>query len=315
MAEPVSSTGGALAGRSVVVTGASRGIGRAVAELAALEGANVVVNSSGRAGTDPAPLVELAQHLGTLGPGRAVASVGPVEDHDYAAELVATCVDRFGSIDALFAVAGIPSPPKASILQIRPGQWDRLIAVHLDGTFNCCRHAAPPMAEQGHGAIVTTTSDSWLGGYAGTAYPAAKGGVVSLTWAMARDLAPRGVRVNTIAPGARTPMASGAAFDARIAELVRRGTLDHDEAEAVRTMPGPEFVAPLYVFLASDAARGITGQVWRARGNLVEHVPAPSPAPVADRPVTDGPWSQAELDAAMARFRSPEASPPPDAPT
>jgi NAD(P)-dependent dehydrogenase (short-subunit alcohol dehydrogenase family) len=293
--DPLVQTDGSLVGRNVVVTGASKGIGEAVALRAAAEGANVVVNSSGSGGRDPGPLLAVAERINIAGGGRAVASVGPVEDYDYAGELVATCVEQFGSVDALFAVAGVPSPRRNSILDIDPDDWRRLLAVHLDGTFNCCRHAAPLMAEQGHGAIVTTSSDSWLGDYAGTAYPAAKGAIVSLTWSMARDLAPKGVRCNAIAPGARTPMASGPGFEARIDKLVRAGTLSVEEADAVLTMPGPEFVAPLYVFLASDAAEGITGRLFRARGTTIEVFPLPSAVPVAERPVADGPWTHAEL--------------------
>jgi NAD(P)-dependent dehydrogenase (short-subunit alcohol dehydrogenase family) len=293
-------TPGPLSGRNVVVTGASRGIGEAVALRAAAAGANVVLNSSGAGGTDPGPLLAVAERINAAGGGRAVASVGPVEDFDYARELVATCVERFGSIDGLLAVAGVPSPRRNSIVDIDPADWRRLLAIHLDGTFNCCRHAAPLMVEQGHGAIVTTSSDSWLGDYAGTAYPAAKGAIVSLTWAMARDLEPLGVRCNAIAPGARTPMASGPGFEARIAKLVAEGTLSAEEADAVLTMPGPEFVAPLYAFLVSDAAEGITGRLFRARGNSIEVFPLPVAAPVADRSVAEGPWAHAELAGLLA---------------
>jgi NAD(P)-dependent dehydrogenase (short-subunit alcohol dehydrogenase family) len=290
---------GPLSGRNVVVTGASRGIGEAVAVRAAAEGANVVVNSSGAGGTDPGPLLAVVDRINATGGGRAVASVGPVEDLDYAGELVATCVDRFGSIDGLLAVAGVPSPRRNSIVDIDPADWRRLLAIHLDGTFNCCRHAAPLMVEQGRGAIVTTSSDSWLGGYAGTAYPAAKGAIVSLAWAMARDLESLGVRCNAIAPGARTPMASGPGFEARIAKLVAEGKLSAEEADAVLTMPGPEFVAPLYAYLVSDAAQAVTGRLFRARGNTIEVFPLPVAEPVADRPVTEGPWSHAELAALL----------------
>jgi NAD(P)-dependent dehydrogenase (short-subunit alcohol dehydrogenase family) len=283
----------------VVVTGASRGIGEAVARRAAAEGANVVVNSSGAGGTDPGPLVAVADSIIADG-GTAVASVGPVEDLDYAEQLVTTCVDTFGSIDALFAVAGVPSPRRTSILDIDVADWHRLMAIHVDGTFNCCRHAAPLMAAWGSGAIVTTGSDSWLGDYAGTAYPAAKGAITSLTWAMARDLAPHGVRCNAIAPGARTPMASGEGFQRRIARLVEEGTLSVEEADAVLTMPGPEFVAPLYTYLASDAAVGITGRLFRARGGLLEVYPAPGPETLADRPVAEGPWQPHELAELLA---------------
>jgi NAD(P)-dependent dehydrogenase (short-subunit alcohol dehydrogenase family) len=284
----------------VVVTGASRGIGEAVARRAAAEGADVVVNSSGGGGADPGPLLAVAERINAAGGGRAVAHVGPVEDLEVAAELVATCLREFGGVDALFAVAGVPSPRRNSIVEIDPADWRRLLAVHLDGTFNCCRCVAPHLAEQGRGAIVTTSSDSWLGDYAGTAYPAAKGAIVSLTWAMARDLAPSGVTCNAVAPGARTPMASGPGFERRIAKLVEQGTLSAEEAHEVLTMPGPEFVAPLYAFLASDAATHLTGHLFRARGGLLESFPLPVPERIADRPVDEGPWTHDELAALLS---------------
>ncbi len=293
---------GALAGKNVVVTGASRGIGEAVATVAVAEGAAVVVNASGSGGTDPGPLRAVADRLTAAGPGRAIASIGPVDDFEYAGELVATCVREFGSIDSVIAVAGVPSPRRGSITEIDPAQWRRLIAIHLDGTFNVCRHAAPVMAAQGRGTIVTTSSDSWLGSYAGTGYPAAKGGINSLTFAMAKDLAPHGIRVNAIAPGARTSMATGEAFERRIDAVVASGALSPDEAAAVRAMPGPEFVAPSFVYLASDASAPITGRLLRARGNSVEVQPIPDPVTLLDRPVAEGPWTQAELAEGLAGF-------------
>ena len=123
--------------------------------------------------------------------------------------------------------------------------------------------------------------------------------MVSLTWAMAHNLGPHGVRCNAIAPGARTPMASGAGFEARITKLVAEGTLSPDEADAVLTMPGPEYVAPLYAYLVSDAAAGVTGRLFRARGNSIEVFPIPAAEPVADRPVAQGPWSHDELVALL----------------
>ena len=293
-----------LAGRSAVVTGASRGIGRAAAERLAAEGANVVLNSSGTSAEGRTLLDEVVAAINGRGGGRAIASCGPVEDFAYAGELIDTCRSAYGSVDILLNIAGIPSPDKKSILDVDLPVWHRLIDVHLHGTFNCCRHAAPSMVEQGRGAIVNTTSDAWVGSYAGTGYPAAKAATNGLSWAIANDLRSRGVRCNVIAPGARTGMASGPDFERRITALYEQGVLSSAARDAALSIAGPEYVAPAYAYLASDAAAGITGQMFRVSGNLVQHWPIPEPVTVVDRPKDAGPWSLEELHEALTSFHA-----------
>jgi 3-oxoacyl-[acyl-carrier protein] reductase len=151
-----------LAGRGVVVTGGSRGVGRAVAELLCRLGAGVVVN-----GRDPAAVDEAVAAIAASG-GRAAAVVGAADDERIAAALIEECMSTFGRLDVLINCAGIAEPPHASILHISPAEFDRLIGAHLGTAFHTCRVAAPVMASQRHGSIINTSSIAFLGDYGGT---------------------------------------------------------------------------------------------------------------------------------------------------
>jgi 3-oxoacyl-[acyl-carrier protein] reductase len=274
-----------LVDRSAIVTGSSRGIGRAVALALASEGACVVVNgrSAGAAEDVAASIRE--------GGGRAVARVGSVADSAFARDLVDTCVDAFGSIDILVNCAGVGEPEGSSILDVSEEAWRELLETHLSGTFHCCRHAAPRMVAQRRGSIVNTSSHAYLGHYGGTAYPAAKGGTNSLTYAIAAELREHGVRANAVCPGARTRLSSGPAYERRIRDLHARGLLGDAARDASLRPPGPEHVAPLYVLLASDLAIGVTGRLFSAHGGSVGvHAPGRE-ALLAHRDVErEGPW-------------------------
>jgi 3-oxoacyl-[acyl-carrier protein] reductase len=292
-----------LVGKAAVINGASKSIGRAAAERLDAEGVNVVCNSSGVGGIDRGPLDAVVEAINQRSGGGAIAGCGPVEDFDYTAELINTCVDSFGSIDVLFNIAGVSSSKK-SMVDIDLSEWRRLIDIHLNGTFNCCRHAAPLMVEQGSGAIVNTGSDAWTGSYAGTGYPAAKGGITSLSWAVARDLAGKNVRCNVISPGARTDMSTGDHYEKQIAQLHARGVLSDAARDQALRVAGPEFVAPMYAYLASDEAGHISGQLFRVSGNSIERYPLPRPKRVAKRPNAAGPWRLSELEACCKISRS-----------
>jgi len=192
-----------LAERAVVVTGGSRGIGRAVAELLCNLGAAVVVN-----GRDSDAAQETAAAITGRG-GRAVALPGAADDEGVAASLVEECRTTFGRLDALINCAGVPEPPRSSILDISPAEFDRLMSAHIGTAFHTCRVAAPVMAAQGHGSIINTGSVAFLGDYGGTGYPAGKGAVNGLTMAMAAELKPLGVRANVVCPGAKTRLSTG----------------------------------------------------------------------------------------------------------
>lgn len=279
-----------LEGRAAVVTGSSRGIGRAVALALAAEGAAVVVN-----GRESGPVHEAVACIEDAG-GRARPHVGSVADFRVAGELVQGCVDAFGSIDVLVNCAGVGEPDGASILDLAPEAWREVVDSHLTSTFNTCRHAAPRMVARGRGAIVNTSSHAWLGLYGGSAYPAAKGGTNSLGFAMAAELREHGIRVNAVCPGARTRLSTGPAYETRIRDLHRRGILDDGVRDASLAPRAPEHVAPLYLFLASDRAAGISGRLFSAAGGYVGVQAAGGESLLAYRdPDAEGPWPVDEL--------------------
>ncbi|HEY9035062.1 MAG TPA: SDR family NAD(P)-dependent oxidoreductase [Pseudomonadales bacterium] len=252
-----------LAGKRIVITGASMGIGQAVAVRLAQEGAQLVVNARGAAALDDT-LAKI-----TAAGGEAVASCGSVADFDLAGELIQRCIDHYGGLDVLINCAGIAEPHGSSILDIAPADWQQLIDVHLTGTFNTCRHAAPIMATQQHGAIINTGSHAFLGMYGGTGYAAGKGGTVSLSMAMAMDLKEHHVSVNVVCPGAKTRLSSGDDYQQLIENLNQRGLLSDDLKAMSLNPPDPAYVAPLYAYLASDAGRAISGRTfWAAGGYL-----------------------------------------------
>jgi NAD(P)-dependent dehydrogenase (short-subunit alcohol dehydrogenase family) len=254
---------GILAGKSAVVAGSSRGIGRAVASALAREGARVVVN-----GRSEEPVREEVERIREAG-GEARAFVGSAGDFDTAADMIACCVESFGAIDILVNCVGIAEPPGSSILDLSADAWRALIDSHLTSTFNTCRHAAPYMKSQGQGSIVNTSSHAFLGSYGGTGYPAGKGGVNSLTFAMAAELREDGVRVNAVCPGARTRLSTGDAYEAHIRALHERGLLSEVARDASLDPPDPDHLGPLYAFLASDRAHAISGRIFSGAGGYV----------------------------------------------
>ncbi len=279
-----------LEGRSAVVAGGSRGIGRAVALALAGQGAAVLVN-----GRSPEPAQEVADTITAAG-GRALARPGSVGDFDFSRDLVASCVEAFGAIDVLVNCAGLAEPEGASILDLSAEAWREVVDAHLSGTFNTCRHAAAHMVRQGRGSIVNTSSHSYLGHYGGSAYPAAKGGTNSLTFAIAAELREHGVRANAVCPGARTRLSTGPAYERKIHDLHARGILDDAVRDASLAPPEPEHVGPLYVFLASDLAKDVTGRLFSASGGYVGVHAKGGESLLAFRDVDrDGAWPVQEL--------------------
>lgn len=279
-----------LQGTGAVVAGSSRGIGRAVALALAREGAHVFVN--GRSEPEVEEVVELIR----ADDGEATPFIGSVADFDVAGELVARCEDEAGGVDVLVNCVGIAEPPGASILDLSFDDWERLIAAHLTSTFNTCRHAAPRMEARRRGSIVNTASHAFLGIYGGSGYPAGKGGTVSLTRAMAAELREHGIRVNAVCPGARTRLSTGDAYLEHIESLHARGLLDDMVRTASLDPPGPEHVGPLYAFLASDLADGISGRIFSGAGGYVGVFDGPAESLIAFRDAArEGPWDVATL--------------------
>ncbi|OBI20213.1 short-chain dehydrogenase [Mycobacterium sp. E2327] len=285
-----------LDGVGVVVSGGSRGIGRAVTELLCDLGAGVVVN-----GRDADAVAETAAAISDAG-GRVTPVTGAADDERTACALVDACVSTYGRLDALINCAGIAEPPGSSILNISPEEFDRLISGHLGTAFHTCRVAARVLAAQGHGSIVNTGSVAFLGDYGGTGYPAGKGAVNALTMAIAAELKPHGVRANVVCPGARTRLSTGAQYEEHIADLHRRGLLDEMTMRASLDSAPAEFVAPLYAYLVSDLSRGVTGQIFVAAGGFVGRFDRPTPRVLAYRDHHDAePWSVEELHEMVGR--------------
>lgn len=274
-----------MAGRGAVVVGGTRGIGLAVAELLAGQGAGVVVN-----GRDDAATKAAAERVS------GVAHPGSPADAEVADALIDTCVSEFGRIDILVNCAGTAEPAGSSILNVSSAEFKELLDAHLLTAFETCRAAARKMAAQGRGAIVNTSSFAFLGDYGGTGYPAGKGAVNGLTLAIAAELKEHGVRANVVCPGAKTRLSTGSDYEQHIAELNRRGLLDDVSMQGALDAAPPEYVAPTYGYLVSDKARDVTGRIFIAAGGFVGEFARPSPGFIGYRDHHAAPpWTIDEL--------------------
>jgi len=292
-----------LSGCGAVVSGGSRGIGRAVAELLGNLGAGVVVN-----GRDADAVQETVAAITASG-GQAASVVGAADDERIATALVEECTGTYGCLNVLINCAGFAEPPGSSILNISPDEFDRLISVHLGTTFHTCRIAARVMAAQRQGSIINTSSAAFLGDYGGTGYPAGKGAVNGLTMAMAAELKGYGVRANVVCPGAKTRISTGTAYVEQIEDLHRRGLLDEITMRVSLDPPPASFVAPIYAYLASDLSQDVTGQIFVAAGGFVGRYDRPTPSMLGYRDHHDAePWSVADIHKMMtAASRRPPA--------
>jgi NAD(P)-dependent dehydrogenase (short-subunit alcohol dehydrogenase family) len=250
-----------LSGRTAVVTGAGRGIGRATARLLAELGAAVVVNDLGTStdgvGRDAGPAAAVVGEIEAAG-GRAIASAASVTDFAAVEAMMADAVARFGGLDVLVNNAGLTAG--RPIWELDPETFERVSASHATGTFNGIRCAAPHMRARGWGRIVNLVSRAGLVGVPGAAaYAAGKGAVFALTNVAARDLAPFGITVNAVNPAStETRMVTQAVERGRAAG---GGAAERAE-KLMATMQQPEDVARLIAALCLDDAAAITGQVF-----------------------------------------------------
>lgn len=297
-----------LEGRSAIVTGAGRGLGRAEAlELARL-GAAVVVNDYGQPGRDGSgeasagPAEEVVAEIRAAG-GTAIAHTGDVADHEQARKLVELATTEFGTLDIVVNNAGILRD--RMVFSMSEEEWDAVIRVHLKGHFNTTRFAAAhwrarSKAEGGrpvYGRIVNTSSEAFLAGSAGQPnYAAAKGGIVGLTTSTAAALAKYGVTANVICPRARTRMTADVFAGVETGEGGAGG-----EGGRVGPDPlAPEHVAPLVGYLASPAAAHVNGQLLVVHGGMVAVVERPRVAAQFDS--QQEAFSYDELDALLSPY-------------
>lgn len=259
-----------LKGKASIVTGAGRGIGREIALALAKEGASVVVADTGTSrdgrGTDLTPAEQVVAEIKANG-GVAISEHSSVADFAAAEGIIKRCVEQFGRLDILVNCAGIVR--EHMIWNMTEEEWDSVIAVHLKGTFNMCRHACVRMREQGYGRIITTSSDAWRGTVGQCNYGAAKGGIVSLTCAVAREMGRYGVTVNCIVPTAATRMTMDEGAKAGMKKRLEAGLITREQYESFASMPGPEFIPPIVAYLASDAAANINGQIFHVEKGRV----------------------------------------------
>lgn len=239
--------GGALAGRVVLVTGSSRGIGAEVAVKAAAEGATVAVHYLRSA--------EAAEGVVTRARGYGVQSAAfaaDIGDGPQAEGLVAAVIDRFGRLDGLVNNAG--QTLVGPFLEIAPAQWDEVIGTDLSAAYHTCRAALPSMVERGSGTIVNIASRLGQMGVAETAaYSAAKAGLIGLTRSLAREFGPHGIRVNAVAPGVTITEMTTDLVDSEEGRRRLRDT-------ALGRFGRADEVADTVIFLLSDASSLFLGQ-------------------------------------------------------
>ena len=243
-----------LQGKTALVTGASRGIGAAIALRLASDGAAVAVNYAGSA----AAAQEVVSRIEALG-GRALALQADVSDPTAAAALVEECIAKLVGLDIVVNNAGITRD--GLLVRMSDEDWTAVITTNLGGVFNVTKAATRHLMKQRSGAIVNVASVVGLVGNAGQAnYAAAKAGVIGLTKTVAKELAPRGIRVNAVAPGF---------IDTDMTAALPEGVRDAALSEiALRRFGAVEDVANAVAFLAGDDAAYITGQTLAIDGGM-----------------------------------------------
>lgn len=244
-----------LEGKKVLVTGASRGIGRAVALAMAAEGADVVVNYAGSEAAAKAVAAEI-EAMGR----KALVIQADISSNEAVTAMVDQVVKEMGRVDVLVNNAGITRD--GLLMRMKEEDWDAVLTTNLKGVYNCTKAVIKYMMKQKAGHIVSISSVVGLAGSAGQAnYAAAKAGVIGFTKAVAKEVATRGITVNAVAPGfIQTDMT------AVLSEKVVEGMLQNIPQ---RKLGEPSDIAKAVIFLASDDANYITGQTLNVDGGMV----------------------------------------------
>jgi 3-oxoacyl-[acyl-carrier protein] reductase len=244
-----------LENKVAVVTGASRGIGRAIAEVLAKLGADVVCGDRLEKQAE-----ETASKIAEATGRRTSGCTVDVADHNSAKDFIQCALENFGKVDILINNAGITRDNL--LLRIDETDWDDVLAVNLKGAYNCCKAVLRPMMKQRYGRIVNITSVVGLSGNAGqTNYAASKAGLIGFTKSLAKEVGSRNITVNAVAPGYITTVLTDVLSDEYRAAAIK--------ATPMGRLGSPEDVAYAVAFLVSDPAAFITGQVLSVDGGMV----------------------------------------------
>ncbi len=298
--------GGICDGRTVIVSGAGRGIGRGHALEFARQGANVVVSDIGAAldgrGGSPSPAQAVVDEIVALD-GAAVANADDVADWAGAERLVACALSAFGGLDVVVNNAGFVRD--RMVVSCGEDEWDAVVRVHLKGHFAVARFAAEHWRSEAKAGrpvdarIVNTSSGAGLAGSVGqAAYSAAKAGIAALTLVQAAELGRYGVTANAIAPSART----------RMTETVFADMMAAPDDPAAFDAMAPENVAPLVVWLGSAGSAGVTGRVFEVEGGKVAVADGWQHGPAVDKGAR---WEPAELGPVVAKLLAEAPDPVP----
>ncbi|MCX6009082.1 MAG: SDR family NAD(P)-dependent oxidoreductase [Chloroflexi bacterium] len=254
-----------LKARVAIVTGSGQGIGRAIAIALAKEGAKIVTNNR-RPDTSGGDAETTARQITDMG-GQAIPFFGSVSDFEVAGKLIQAAVDKFGRLDILVNNAGTDRPHM--VWNMTEEEWDICVDSFLKGTFNCTRFACGVMREQKWGRIMNTTSTAWLGTVGHCNYGAAKAGIVGLTRAVAREMGRYGVTCNAYAPTAATRFTVSEEIVAGFKKRYEAGLVTRERYEELTNPPSPETVTPFIVYLCTDEAADINGQVFDVTGGNI----------------------------------------------
>ncbi|MGO5073766.1 3-oxoacyl-[acyl-carrier-protein] reductase [Clostridium sporogenes] len=244
-----------LEGKTAIVTGASRGIGRAIAKKLASMGANLVLNYRSSA-KEIDTLLEEIKEFGV----ETLVIQGDVSSFEDSKKIADEAKNKFGTIDILINNAGITKD--SLILRMAEEDFDKVISVNLKGVYNCSKHIAPIMLKQRSGKIINISSVVGVAGNAGQCnYAAAKAGVIGITKSLAKEFGSRGITVNAVAPGyIKTDMTD------TLPEKMKKSI---EDLLPLKRLGTPEDVAEAVGFLASDKAEYITGQVIHVDGGMI----------------------------------------------
>jgi hypothetical protein len=280
---------GCLEGKVAAVTGAGRGIGRATALMMAEHGARVVVNDIGGdrhgQGDSTAPADEVVAEIKDKG-GEAVASYDSVATMQGGENIINAAINAFDKIDIVVNNAGILRD--RMIFNMSEEEWDGVIATHLKGCFTTTRAATPYMRQQKSGRIICLTSDAARGNIGQVNYSAAKAGILGFVRTVAKDMHKYGVTANAVAPAAITRMTAD--LDSQRPASVQQSG---GEGSGMPDTGGPEAIAPVICYLATDAAQFISGQVLGVNGGRVSLWV--NPGPISSAFNSKGIWTVEEL--------------------